>query len=335
MIKQSPLPSELAPLFPVSDVLMIRPSQFELNNQTSESNAFIGMDVEEAQKKALEEFDDVVTTLREYGVQVVLINDSEAPHTPDAVFPTWVTFHYQHKGSALLYPMMAENRRLERRRDVLSHLSSKYDFHFENIYDLSPLESDGEFLEGMGSLVLDRINHTAYANLSPRTTLEAIGRFSQYLDYKVIILQACDSSGAPIYHTNLLMSVCKDFAVICDEAISNSQSRNMVLDRLKETEREIISISREQMHNFAGNIIQLRNKDGEKFVIMSERAYMSLRADQIKIFANYGKVVSVSIPTIENVAGALINPICLPQKKTARSPRKIAKPRAKAKTPSL
>jgi len=316
---------------------MVRPNCFEFNAQTAETaTSFLGAKIDESHEKALLEFDDLVETLRNYGVNVAMTNDSSTHCTPDAIFPTWLSFHYQHKGVALLYPMMAENRRLERRRDFLQKLSLDHGFRISDIYDLSPLEKDGEYLEGLGSLVLDRLNQVAYATVSPRTTLEALGRFSQYLDYKIIILQAYDLNGRPIYHTNLLMSVWADFAVVCTDAVANSQNQSMLRNRLTKTGREVITISMEQMHNFAANIIQLQNKNGEKLVVMSERAYTSFRAEQIQALSKHGKIISVAIPTIENVAGSsigsLINPIFLPSKVARRPKGSLKKPIPKKKT---
>ncbi len=340
MNTMSPVPKNISDFFPPTDVLMIRPSCFGWNEQTAETNSFVKINVETPHKKALIEFDDVVETIRSYGINVAVVDDLPSPHTPDSMFPTWFSAHHQHKGVVLLYPMMAENRRLERRRDVLEKLSIEEGFKVSKIADLAPLENEGEYLEGCGSLVLDRINRVAYAVLSPRTTLEAVGRFSQHLDYKIVILQAHDENGLPLHHTNTVMSIAKDFAIVCFEAFSTMQSKNMVLKRLAETGRDVITISMEQMKSFAGNIIQLRNQQGEKVTFMSERAYSSLDMEQIKMLAKHGKVVSIAIPTIEDVGGAsigsMIAPICLPKKasRTARRTSKLS-PRAKKQTPSI
>lgn len=325
--------------FPPSSVLMIRPACFGWNEQTAASNVFAKTNIKSVHKKALQEFDDVVQTMRSYDVEVVVIDDSLLPRKPDAMFPTWLSFHHQCDGVAFLYPMMAENRRPERRLDVLEKLSLEHDFQINKIIDLTSLENDGEYLEGVGSLVLDHLNRIGYAVLSPRTTLEALGRFSQKLNYKIMILQAYDDNGSPLHHTNLVMSVSCDFAVICLEAITKVQNRNMILSRLEETGHEIINISLEQMKNFAANIIQLQNCRGEKITFMSEQAYDSLDMEQIKTMAKYGKVVPIAIPTIEDVGGAsigsMITPICLPKKasRTARTTSKITS-RAKKQAPS-
>lgn len=326
--------------FSPSAVLMIRPACFGWNEQTAVSNIFVKINTKSVHEKALKEFDDVVSTMRSYGVEVVVIDDFPLPYKPDAMFPTWLSFHCQYNGVAFLYPMMAENRRPERRLDILEKLSLEHGFQINKIIDLTSLENDGEYLEGCGSLVLDRINRIGYAALSSRTTLEALGRFSQKSDYKIMILQAHDDNGTPLHHTNLMMSVAHDFVVICSEAITKTQNRNMILSRLDEAGHEIINISLEQMKNFAANIVQLKNSRGEKITFMSEGAYNSLDMEQIKAMAKYGKVVPIAIPTIEDVGGAsigtMITPICLPKKasRTARATSKITG-RVKKQAPSV
>ncbi|MEL7186271.1 MAG: arginine deiminase-related protein [Pseudomonadota bacterium] len=303
-----------------STVLMIRPARFESNPLTAESNLFQGQtnfSPEEQQARALKEFDGLVKCLREAGINVVDVDDTPEPHTPDSIFPNnWVSFHAD--GSVVLYPMEAENRRSERRMDVIDLLESRHGFHVSDIVDLTTHENAGQFLEGTGSMVLDRPNRIAYACLSTRTQLDALGDFAQRMDYDVVAFDAVDRNGVPIYHTNVLMNVGEAVAVICDEAIAREDQRADVLERLRASGHEVVSLSYDQLDAFAGNMLELRNTAGERVLAMSQQAWDSLDEGQQAKFEANGRVVCARIDTIEASAGGsvrcMLAEVHLPQK---------------------
>lgn len=289
-----------------ADVLMIRPASFCANLQTAKTNRFQNPDADEAsaQAAAAAEFDSLANVLSKAGARVHLFEDTPHPETPDALFPNnWVSFHAD--ATTTLYPMLAENRRLERRIDILQHLSAT-GFRTKRVVDLTTNEQDGIFLEGTGSMVLDRTNRIAFAGLSPRTHLDALGEFAQQLDYDLVTFDTADAQGAPIYHTNVLMSIGRNFAIVCAEAIKSDQRSN-VLDALETTGRNVIEISLTQMSNFAGNVLELASATGGHFVAMSSRAEKSLLPAQIeRLNALSGRVVSSPIPTIETLGGGSV-----------------------------
>jgi Uncharacterized protein conserved in bacteria containing a pentein-type domain len=260
----------------VADVLMIRPVRFMGNPQTSASNVFqqLGaLSQEEAQRLARAEFDALVTALSEAGVRVHVVDDTPEPHTPDSIFPNnWVSFHAD--GTVVLYPMMAENRRLERRLDILDALQAK-GFSIRRIVDLSSSEQHGKFLEGTGSLVLDRINSVAYACLSPRTDTDVLARFANELGYELEVFEAIDAAGVPIYHTNVLMWIGERVAAVCAESI-RGDARTRVCRRLRDSGREVVELDAQQMHAFAGNMLELRTERGERVLAMSTTAHDAL-----------------------------------------------------------
>jgi len=291
-----------------STVLMIRPVRFESNPLTAASNRFQGRtqaSPEEQQGAALDEFDSLVEQLRDNGVTVIVITDTAEPHTPDSIFPNnWISFHAD--GRVVLYPMEAENRRTERRMDVVEKLDAELRYTVREIVDLSHHEQAGHYLEGTGSMVLDRVNRIAYACLSSRTQLDALGDFAQRMDYDVVTFEAVDRDGAPIYHTNVLMNVGEKLAVICDEAISRDQQRSAILQRLEDTGHEIISLSYDQLEAFAGNMLELRTQDGGRLIAMSQQAFDSLSDEQVSMLQRNGKVLSVAIDQIEASAGGSV-----------------------------
>ncbi len=265
-----------------SAVLMIRPVRFESNPLTAASNRFqsrTDFSAEEQQLAAQAEFDGLVDTLRDNGIVVIVADDTAEPHTPDSIFPNnWVSFHAD--GRVVLYPMEAENRRTERRLDIVEKLDLKLGYTVREVVDLSHHERAGHYLEGTGSMVLDRVNRVAYACLSSRTHLDALGDFAQRMGYDVVAFDAVDRDGVAIYHTNVLMNVGEQLAVICDEAIVRDDQRSAVLQRLRDTGHEIISLTYDQLESFAGNMLELRNKDGERLVAMSRQALDSLTSSQ-------------------------------------------------------
>ena len=287
---------------------MIRPVRFHSNPLTAASNRFQGRTAAspaEQQAEALREFDGLVQALTAAGVRVVQFEDTPEPHTPDSVFPNnWVSFHAD--GTVVLYPMEAENRRTERRRDIVDALAAEHGFDVRRIVDLSEHEARGHYLEGTGSLVLDRSHRVAYACLSSRTHLDVLGDWSQRLGYDVVAFDAVDRNGVPIYHTNVLMSVGEKIAVICAEAIPRKDQRDAVLARLGQTGHEIVSLSFGQMEAFAGNLLELRSERGERVLAMSEQARRSLTPGQLALIERYDRIVSAPIDNIESSAGGSV-----------------------------
>ena len=291
-----------------SSVLMIRPTRFQSNPQTADSNAFQtepDASPAEQQRAALPEFEVLAGALREAGIDVVVFDDTPEPHTPDSVFPNnWVSFHAD--GRVVVYPMEAQNRRAERRMDVIDRLDTELGFQVREVVDLSHHEANGHFLEGTGSMVLDRPNRIAYACLSSRTHLDALGDFAQRMDYDVVAFEGVDRHGVPIYHTNVLMNVGEKLAVICDAAIVRDDQREAVLERLKSTGHEIVSIDFDQLEAFAGNMLELRAADGVPVFAMSRRAWDSLKPEQQAGFEANGRVVTAAIDDIEDSAGGSV-----------------------------
>ncbi len=304
-------------------VLMIRPVRFQSNPQTAESNRFQQQSGFEASEKeqnaAAMEFDGLVEKLRQAGVKVLVFEDTVEPHTPDSVFPNnWVSFHSD--GTVVLYPMLAENRRPERRFELLDELSRKYGFRIDQTIDLSHHEDHGRFLESTGSLVLDRVNLVAYACMSARTDLDVLGEFGQRMNYDVVAFDAVGSDGDSIYHTNVLMCIGERFAVVCAEAILDDRQRAAVLTRLSITAHDVIEISMSPMEQFAGNMLELENDKGEKILTMSDRALDSLSNEQRTTLEKYATILPASINRIEDSAGGsvrcMIAEVHLPVKKT-------------------
>lgn len=285
-----------------SHILMIRPVAFGLNVQTADSNAFQKRTAsqEKVQEKALAEFDAFVAKLSSKGIDVTVISDTPQPHTPDSIFPNnWISFH--EDGSIYLYPMQAENRRLERRKDVIDEISKQFDIR--EINDLSFTEEKGEYLEGTGSMVLDRENKLAYACLSIRTQEKVLDIFSKESGYEAITFHAMDENGMAIYHTNVMMCVGDRFVVICLDAIPDEDERNRVIESIKKTQKELIEISFAQMNQFAGNMLQVKNKEGKSFLVMSERAHQSLNPKQLESIAKYAEILSSPLTIIEDNGG--------------------------------
>lgn len=287
---------------------MIRPARFESNPHTADSNKFQGKNPSppvQQQADAEREFDGLRAALEESGIQVIEIEDTNEPHTPDSIFPNnWVSFHAD--GTVVLYPMEAPNRRTERRADIIETLSGELGFQVREVLDMSAHENDGQYLEGTGSLVLDRVNHIAYACLSSRTHLDVLGDFAQRMDYKVVAFDAVDEQGAAIYHTNVLMNVGEELAVICDEAIPRQDQREAVLKSLRDTGHDVISLSFDQMEAFAGNMLELRSDAGERVIAMSAQARRSLNQAQLDRIASNAKIVSAAIDNIESSAGGSV-----------------------------
>lgn len=287
---------------------MIRPVRFESNPLTAQSNRFQGktdLAPEAQQAAARREFDGLVDALRGAGIDVVVVDDTPEPHRPDSIFPNnWISLHAD--GRLVLYPMEAENRRTERRTDIIERLHDELGLLVTEIVDLTAHENSGHYLEGTGSMVLDRANRIAYACLSSRTHLDPLGDFAQRMNYEVVTFDAVDSDDVPIYHTNVLMNVGEKLAVICDAAIPREDQRTAVIAQLQETGHDVISLSYAQLEAFAGNMLELRNDQGERVVAMSQQAYESLNEEQLAKLRANGRIVSVPIDTIEMSAGGSV-----------------------------
>jgi hypothetical protein len=303
-IRESQLPeAQLA-----GAVLMIRPARFMSNPQTLESNAFQTVpdaSPAEQQERALAEFDGLAAALEAAGVRTFVYPDTHEPHTPDAVFPNnWVSFHAD--GRVVLYPMEAPNRRGERRLDVIESLEREHGFHVSELVDLSAHEQAGNYLEGTGSMVLDRANRIAYACLSSRTQLDALGDFAQRLDYEVVAFEAVDRNGLPIYHTNVMMMVGEKLAVLCAEAVPDPAQRAAVLDSLARSGHTLLTLSLEQLESFAGNMLELKGRGGRRVVAMSRQADDALNEEQRDLLKVNGDIVTAAIDNIERSAGGSV-----------------------------
>ncbi len=284
---------------------MVRPARFGFNPETAPTNAFqdagSGATESAIQAAALAEFDAVAGALRAAGIEVFVGQDSPEPAKPDAIFPNnWVSFH--RDGSLVLYPLHAPNRRPERREELIERLLREGGFGVARTVDLRHREEEGKFLEGTGSLVLDRQSGIAYACLSPRTDLDVLGEFAQRLDYDLLPFEAVDEDGVPVYHTNVLMAVGTRFALICGEAIAAPEQRAAVYGRLAATGHELVEITRRQMRAFAGNCLELEC-GGTRTVIISESAWDALQDAQRAALLRHARILRVGIPTIERHGG--------------------------------
>ena len=284
---------------------MVRPARFGCNPQTAPSNAFQvkpgAAPRDDPQEAALREFHGLASALERAGVQVLIAPDSDEPPKPDAIFPNnWVSFH--HDGTVALYPMLAPNRRWERRDEVLEQVVRKGGFHVSRTVDLTHRESEDKYLEGTGSVVLDRIHRVAYACSSPRTDLDVLGEFAQQLDYELMTFDAEDAGGRAVYHTNVLMAIGTGFAVVCSESIVNEAHRAAVLSKLRSTGHAIVDITQAQMAQFAANVLELASP-AAKLIALSTTALDSLSRTQRAVLESHAILVPVSIPTIERIGG--------------------------------
>lgn len=289
-------------------VLMIRPARFHSNPLTAASNRFQGkteLSEDEQQQAALTEFAGLRKALEQAGVQVVAFDDTANPPTPDAIFPNnWVSFHAD--GTVVLYPMEAINRRTERRPDIVDRLAQDCGFQVSRLIDLSPHEKHGHYLEGTGSLVLDRVNRIAYACLSTRTHLDPLGDFAQQLDYDLVAFDAHDRHGTPIYHTNVVMSVGEELAIICTDALPRDQQKRAVLESFESTGHRVLTLSHDQLDAFAGNMLELRSSGGDRLLAMSQQARDSLTPEQLQTIEDSARIVSAPIDRIEASAGGSV-----------------------------
>ena len=280
-----------------STVLMIEPVNFKYNEQSAITNSFMKHEADSvAQVEALKQFYDYVAELRKYGIRVIIVKDTPTPNTPDAIFPNnWFSTHSE--GKVVLYPMCMPNRREERKLDVKDSIAMACP-NYETV-DLTQLENQGKYLEGTGSMVLDRVNKIAYACLSPRTSQEALDEFCKKMGYKPITFHAVDSAGIPVYHTNVMMCVGTDFAIVCEDAIRSNNEMKMLKSSLENSGKEIIKITLEQMINYAGNMLELNDGKGKTFIVMSKTARESLTPVQVEQISKFGTIIDADIHTIE------------------------------------
>ncbi|TCI92613.1 citrulline utilization hydrolase CtlX [Tenacibaculum sp. M341] len=289
-------------------ILMIRPINFRMNEQTAVNNYYQkvldSVLPATVNAKAQEEFDNYVEKLKSHGVNVVVISDTDDSDTPDSIFPNnWISFHQD--GTVALYPMFAENRRLERREDVLETLEEK-GFVIENVVDYTSAEEEQVFLEGTGSLLLDRVHKKAYCALSPRADEDLFIEFCEDFEYTPVVFtanQTVNGERKAIYHTNVMMCLAETFAVICLDCIDDKKERKNVVKQLKENGKEVISISEDQVNNFAGNMLQVQGANDERFLVMSQAAYDSLNQGQINSIEKHCKIISSSLDIIEACGG--------------------------------
>jgi hypothetical protein len=289
-------------------ILMIRPVSFRMNEQTAVNNYYQkvleSLTPETAQFKALQEFDDFVEKLKAVGVNVIVVDDNEETDTPDSIFPNnWISFH--ENGDIALYPMFAENRRLERREDILETLE-ELGYQINNVVDYTSAEEEKIYLEGTGSLLLDRVNGKAYCALSPRADEDLLIEFCEDFEFTPVSFvanQTLNDQRVPIYHTNVMMCLGEKFSVICLDSIDDKKERKEVIKHLKEDKKEIIAITEDQVNSFAGNMLQVLGSDNKRYIVMSNSAFQSLTKQQINQLEKHGNVLYSSLDTIEACGG--------------------------------
>tara|TARA_R110002050_G_scaffold78404_1_gene167414 strand:+ start:7813 stop:8718 length:906 start_codon:yes stop_codon:yes gene_type:complete len=286
---------------------MIRPVSFRMNEQTAVNNYFmedIDLKNQEINKKAQEEFDAFVVELRNKGVNVIVVQDTKEPDTPDSIFPNnWISFHAN--GTVGVYPMFAENRRNERRDDIFDILESN-GFKINDVVDYTSAEEEELFLEGTGSILIDRVNKKAYCALSERADEELFIEFCEDFDFFPVIFtanQSVDGKRLPIYHTNVMMALAENFVIICADSIDDKKEKKNVLDHLKKDGKEIITITEQQMHHFAGNMLQVLGSKDKRYMVMSSAAFHSLTKEQITKIENHCSILHSSLHTIETCGG--------------------------------
>ena len=282
-------------------LLMVRPANFAFNEQTAENNQFQQKsDQMQVAEKALAEFDALVKLLKANDVDVIVVQDTSEPWTPDSIFPNnWFSSHFG--GELVLYPMFAENRRLERKEHVLNLL--KRVFNHNKVVDLTHWEEEGEFLEGTGSMILDRRKHIAYCCRSARTSEKVLSEFCSIMNYQPIVFDAFDKNGNQIYHTNVIMNIGMQVAVICLESIKDENERKKIVAQLTSTGKIIVDISLEQVDSFVGNMLEVRSRNGSPITVMSAAAQRALTFEQERVISTYSKIISSDLETIEKNGG--------------------------------
>lgn len=289
-----------------SAILMVRPAGFGYNTETAANNVFqssVSYNAAEIQQKAVKEFDAFVETLRSKGIEVIVIEDTASPVKPDAVFPNnW--FCTLEDGTVALFPMYAVNRRIEKRQDLVDQL--KHDYKVKKVEDWSKYEDKNQFLEGTGSMVFDHKSDIIYACISSRTNAELLKAFAQEHDYTAFTFHAYDENGTAIYHTNVIMHVGDDYAVICLESIKDNVEKHAITKLLEDTGHEVIPITLQQVHAYAGNMLQVKNNQGQKYTIISNQAFNSLTIEQKNILEKHTTLVPIDISMIETVGGGSV-----------------------------
>lgn len=280
---------------------MIRPVNFAFNEETAVNNAFqVQSEHTDVQNRAFREFNEFVKKLRNKKIDVIVADDTPNPHTPDSIFPNnWISFH--NDGTIVLYPMFAKNRRLERKPQVLEKISIA--FNTERIIDLTNYENNNKFLEGTGSMVFDRDNKIVYACVSPRTDEDVLNDFCNKLGYTPVLFHAEDTKGQPVYHTNVMMCVADKYVVICLESVTNIDERGKLLDTIRQSGKHVIEITLQQMGHFAGNMLQVNDITGKKYLVMSTQAYQSLDDEQRSRLESFNEIIHSPLDTIEQNGG--------------------------------
>lgn len=285
---------------------MIRPAAFGYNEETAANNYFqssSNTNQEEHQAKALIEFDQMVLSLRNNDIDVIVIEDTSEPPKPSAIFPNnWISS--SPNGTVFVYPMFAHNRRAEKRDDILKLLNEK--FIVKVVQDWSEYEVEGKFLEGTGSMVFDHDNKVIYSCYSSRTDISVLEKFANRNEYRAIVFMATDNNNYPVYHTNVIMTLGENFAILCEEAIEEEWELIAVKQLLESTSHDVIRITREQMHQFAGNMMQVKNNKEENFLVMSQTAFDSLSENQKEQLSSYSKLLPIAVPTIEQAEGGSV-----------------------------
>lgn len=289
-----------------SNILMIRPATFRKNEETAGNNHYQkDADVDDVLEHALEEFDGMVNDLTSRGVNVLVVDEDPSTDTPDALFPNnWVSFHAD--GRVGLYPMFAPNRRTERREDILHDLVHTHGFSLDEIVDFTEFEAHNAFLEGTGSMVLDRIHGKAYAALSPRTDRNAFEQWCEAMDVEGVVFEAMQSVGdarKPIYHTNVMMAVGTGWAAVCLDCVDHEDDRALVRESLEGDGLTVLPLTEDQINRFAGNMLEVATRDGEKLIVMSQQAFDALTEDQRATLGQFGTLVHNSLNTIETCGG--------------------------------
>lgn len=287
-----------------STILMVRPANFGFNPETAEDNTFQINDtsllINTIKEKAIQEFDAFVEKLIAKGIRVKVIQDTATPVKTDSVFPNnWISFH--EDGLIVTYPMFSPNRRLERRDDIIDFFNKNH--HYKNHVRLEKWESTPQYLEGTGSIIIDRGNKIAYASLSIRTDEKLFEDYCQFMNYRKVVFQSVDADGIPIYHTNVMMALGTDFVIICMDSIPDLEEKEKLKELFRETNKKIIPISLDQMANFAGNMLQLKNVNEETFLVMSSRAFHSLTAEQVQEIESYTNILHTDLTIIETYGG--------------------------------
>jgi hypothetical protein len=289
-----------------STILMIRPAAFGFNKETATTNFFqsnLSFSQEQLQKKVIGEFDSMVQILKSHDINVIVIEDTKEPAKPDAIFPNnW--FITSPEGIVSIFPMYAPNRRPEKRDDILKMLGEQ--FEVKDVQNWSEFEVEERFLEGTGSMVIDHDNKMIYAAISERTSMAVLEKFASANGFQAIVFIASDKSGRPVYHTNIVMSLGEYFAILCEEAIDEEWELIAVRQLLESTGHNIIPINKEQMHAFAGNMLQVKNNKGENFLVMSQTAYNSLKKEQLRMLEAYSELLPIAVPTIEKIGGGSV-----------------------------